>query len=291
MKEEDGILPEVTELSKGRKLSELDKELVKAFYEKDEISRQCPGKKDFITIKDEVGNKLQVQKKLVLGNLREIFINYKEDEENPKIGFSTFCTLRPKHCVLAGSGGTHCVCVCTYHQNPKMQLNAIGEKNLCLDDVMAKGVCDPKSENCMMKRCKNCPGEEAIIMFLQELPAMEEKDELRYKKWVTVDRCNLEDVVQTTDEFLASFSSATMKLTRHHYVAKKQSSYFQHVKDNLKEGEGLLVGDFAENYCFIVQDAAQGYHWDNSQCTLNPFVFYHNESGSIKVDFTILQTY
>ena len=32
--------------------------------------------------------------------------------------------------------------------------------------------------------------------------------------------------------------------------------------------------DFSENYSFIVQDTAQGYHWENSQCTLHPFVFY-----------------
>ena len=33
--------------------------------------------------------------------------------ENPeiKIGFSSFATLRPAHCVLAGTGGTHSVCV------------------------------------------------------------------------------------------------------------------------------------------------------------------------------------
>jgi hypothetical protein len=147
---------------------------------------------------------------------------------------------------------------------------------------MAKGVCDLSSDDCMMRRCQNCPGEAAIKTFLQDLPAMKEKDEVHYKKWVTVDRCNLENVVETTDEFLASFPSAIMKLTRHHYVAKKQSANFQHTKDNLKEGEGLIVGDFSENYAFIMQDAAQGFHWENSQCTLHPFVFYYPESGSIR---------
>ena len=31
---------------------------------------------------------------------------------------------------------------------------------------------------------------------------------------------------------------------------------------------------------FLVQDAAQGYHWHNSQCTLHPFVFYYKDSDS-----------
>lgn len=282
MRNENGILPKVPELNKGRQLSKDDKEKVIAFYERDEISRQCPGKKDFVSIKVENGDNLRVQKRLILGNLREIYIKFKEEGHNPQIGFSTFCALRPKQCVLAGSGGTHSVCVCTHHQNPKLQLNAIGEKNLRLDDVMEKGVCDINSEDCMMRRCPSCPGEEAIVSFVCSLPAMEEKEEVCYKKWVTVDRCNLENVVETTDEFVSSFSSAIMKLTRHHYVSKMQSANFQQKKDNLKENEALLVGDFAENYSFIVQDAAQGFHWETSQCTLHPFVFYFQESESTK---------
>ena len=39
--------------------------------------------------------------------------------------------------------------------------------------------------------------------------------------------------------------------------------------------EGILVGDFSENYSFVVQDAAQGFHWENSQGTLHPFAFYY----------------
>ena len=48
----------------------------------------------------------------------------------------------------------------------------------------------------------------------------------------------------------------------------------------LSQNEGVLVGDFSENYSFLVQDAAQGYRWDNSQCTLHPFVFYFKGEDS-----------
>ena len=39
--------------------------------------------------------------------------------------------------------------------------------------------------------------------------------------------------------------------------------------------EAVIVLDFAENYAFIVQDAAQGFHWNNSQVTIHPVVVYH----------------
>ena len=88
---------------------------------------------------------------------------------------------------------------------------------------------------------------------------------------MTVDRCTLEEVVQPVEDFLASFSSAIVLLTRH-FVSKKQGEAYRPAKESLKVDEVLVVGDFAENYSFLVQNAAQGQHWNNSQCTLHPFV-------------------
>ena len=157
-------------------------------------------------------------------------------------------------------------------------MNAIGQKDLKLCDVMSSAVCNLDNYECMMNVCHECPGREGVVNFLQSLPAMGEKEEIRYKKWVTVDRCTLQDVNENVEEFIESFSDAIMKLLRHHYVAIKQTKAFSKKKNNLRENEGVLVGDFAENHSFIVQDAAQGYHWDNTQCTLHPFVFYFKNS-------------
>ena len=81
MKAENGVLPEVSALSKGKVISEELKTTVKTFYESDEISRLCPGKKDF-----------QVQKHLILCNLKEAFLKFKQEQLNT-IGFSSFCSL------------------------------------------------------------------------------------------------------------------------------------------------------------------------------------------------------
>ena len=47
------------------------------------------------------------------------------------------------------------------------------------------------------------------------------------------------------------------------------------MKENLNFGKPVIVIDFAENYSFLVQDAAQGFHWNNSQATIHPFVIYY----------------
>ena len=54
------------------------------------------------------------------------------------------------------------------------------------------------------------------------------------------------------------------------------------MKENLKFGESVIVLDFAENYSFLVQDAAQGFHWNNSQETIHTFAIYY-EDGSGKL--------
>ena len=50
---------------------------------------------------------------------------FKEKHPLVKIGFSKFCSLRPKWCVIAGSSGTHSVCVCTIHQNTILLVDAL----------------------------------------------------------------------------------------------------------------------------------------------------------------------
>ena len=45
-----------------------------------------------------------------------------------------------------------------------------------------------------------------------------------------------------------------------------------------------MLGDFAKNYSFLCQDAAQGFHWTNEQATLHPTVVYYRlvEGDAIK---------
>ena len=181
MKKEQGILLDPPTISKGKKITEEQKRQVAEFFERDDISRQCPGKKDYLSVRDQNGVKQQCQKRLVLGNLKEIYQKFKDEEQNPRVGFSSFCSLRPKHCVLAGSSGTHSVCVCTHHQNPTLQLNAIGHPGLSLEEVMGKAVCSLESEECMMRRCNNCPGEDAVKQFIESLPELEGKEEIQHK--------------------------------------------------------------------------------------------------------------
>ena len=56
---------------------------------------------------------------MVLCNLQEVYIEFKDEFPDQKVGFSKFVELWPKHCILAGASGTHSVCG---HQNVKLMM-------------------------------------------------------------------------------------------------------------------------------------------------------------------------
>ena len=59
-------------------LSSKTKQLITKFYESDEVSHLLPGKKDCICVKLADESKMRVQKCLLLSNLSEIYVHFKE---------------------------------------------------------------------------------------------------------------------------------------------------------------------------------------------------------------------
>ena len=66
-------------------------------------------------VKEYINKNFAICKSLC--NLQEIYTTFKEKHANVNSGFSKFCALRPKWCVMACSKMSHSVCVCSAHQN------------------------------------------------------------------------------------------------------------------------------------------------------------------------------
>ena len=81
--EEKGILS-LPDPVRGPSLLQETVDIVCAFYESDDISRVMPGKKDFVSVKKE-GQRLHIQKRLVLSNLKEVYHEFKERFPGKKI--------------------------------------------------------------------------------------------------------------------------------------------------------------------------------------------------------------
>ena len=264
-------------------------QLVINFYQSDEISRHMPGMKDFVSVKQE-GKRVHTQKRLILSNLKEVYHAFKDAYPDKKIGFSRFAELRPQHCVLAGASGTHTVCVCTTHQN--MKLMFLGPRLSEIDTpeginyptyhhCLASILCNPPLPICYFGECTSCPGISKLRDDLTTLLDENVIDNITYKQWVSVDRSTLETYTKPVDEFVEKFCEKLELLRPHSFIAAQQASYYSNSKSGLAPREMLVTVDFSENYSFVLQDAAQGFHWNNSQATIHPFAAYFKNKGEL----------
>ena len=272
----------------GKPLCEETVKLVKAFYHHDDISRVMPGIKDFLSVRNDEGEKEHKQKRLVLCNLKEAYHQFKQQHPGIKVGFSKFAELRPKECVLAGATGTHSVCVCTIHQNVKLMME--GGRLAALTngwftdykDCLAAIQCESPEYDCAVGKCAECPGAELLREELEAVMEENGVETVHYNQWTNTDRANLETRIVPVEEFLDVFMAALKKLQLHDFIAKNQAKFLAYKKENLTSGEFIVIADFSENYSFVVQDEVQSFHWNNLQATVHPFLcYYKNTDGKL----------
>jgi hypothetical protein len=160
----------------------------------------------------------------------------------------------------------------------KLMLNE-SKLNIELPDLLETIVCDIANEKCMLNFCQQCPGFELLrIMFNND--HIQYTEYVNFKQWVSTDRAALITMTKSYDEFFEYLSEQLIKLKTHHFIAKQQSSYLRAKKESLLETECIVLGDFAENYTFVVQDEIQSYHWVNLQATLHPYTIYYKSTTS-----------
>ena len=123
-------------------------------------------------------------------------------------------------------------------------------------------VCDQNNADCMLQRCDDCPGESPLREYLSQI-LLDEADESSYisiKEWTTTDRAKMLNRILTLESFIDLVIHRIEKLTLHSFIAREQANYFNQLKQDLPGDEVIVLGDFAENYQFILQDEIQGFH-------------------------------
>lgn len=166
--------------------------LVEEFYLEDNISHPLPGKRDCITV-NQNNEKVALQKRLILMNLSEAYYEFKLKYPKESISFSKFATLRPPQCVLAlASGGTHSVCVCSYHQNVKLVFEPLNKflKLKSYRDLFVQLIYAEQTENCKLNECDKCPGNEALEDFLAIILDENDMDNISYRQWINLNGKN-----------------------------------------------------------------------------------------------------
>lgn len=68
----------------------------------------------------------------------------------------------------------------------------------------------------------------------------------------------------------------------HSFIAKQQAKYLAQKKEELGEGEFVVISDFSENYSFVIQEAPQAEYFSKKQCTIHPFCIYFKKNGVVE---------
>ncbi|KAK2721504.1 hypothetical protein QYM36_003703 [Artemia franciscana] len=279
LKREKGILA-IPDPKKGNTLSENTVKLVTDFYQCDENSKILPGAKDKVRIKKDIYR----QKRLILSNLRELYSCFKWECPDLKIGFSKFCSIRPKWCVLAGSAGTHTVCVCSIHQNVKLLLDAVKIEE-SYKDLIKMLVCNVENSECMLRHCDNCPSDDALIEYLTAKLSEDYdlEEEIIISQWVNTDRTEMVKQSISVEGFISLLSKSVENLFPHSYITKSQSKTFQKLKEDPPLNTAIIVMDFSENYSYTIQNDIQSYHWNRGGCTIHPVGLYLKKDDKVLI--------
>ncbi|XP_065085075.1 uncharacterized protein LOC135707233 [Ochlerotatus camptorhynchus] len=280
---EDGILCSPRSKAGHGLRAELVDTVVK-FYEDDDISRVMPGQRDYVSVVTG-GVRQVIQKRLLTMSLKETYLHFAETHKDINISFSSFAALRPKNCKLLSKSGSHNVCVCTIHENVNLMLNSLKKDRILCDRTiyMEQLLCDLQSRTdfCHLRTCMNCY--DTSLSETKLLEILEEKQilEVSFEQWTTTDRCNIELKTLPSEDFSFFFTEKLDKLIYHDFIKNKQAEFLKTKKQTLEDGEVVVICDFFENYTFVLQDEVQSYHWNNSQCTIHPFVVYFNDNGTL----------
>ena len=148
-----------------KSISEELRRTLKMFYQNDEYSRMCPGKKEYLSTKIK-GRKEHKQKWLLIVNLKELHLEFLKLEQ--PIGFPKFCQLCQKWSITVdSSSGVHFVSVCEILENFKLMATALPSQ-VDYKMLLEKMVCDVSNRNCMMRSSENCPGIDKLEKHLKQ---------------------------------------------------------------------------------------------------------------------------
>ena len=186
-----------------------------------------PGRKDVKSVKQVGDKRIRVQKRLQLMNIEELYFMYKEYStatlQLKPCGRTVFYQLRPQHVIEVGVAGTHSVCVCEKHQNVKLMIDILCKKEVVAHMFMDKVVCDVDNHVCMVTRCISCPPSHVLRTDL--LKHLSDRNSITFNQWESTDRTTLALHDLPAEEFIDELAKKINKLTKHHFVAKKQARY------------------------------------------------------------------
>ena len=134
--------------------------------------------------------------------------------------------------------------------------------NVTYQELFPFIVCDINNKECMVHRCPNSPESNILLQefLFNTIGDFDDDNVIGFSHCTTTDRSNLIHHTETVNEYVNIVIKQLHILTVHSYILKCQSRHLQMLKSEIDGSAVLVLGDFAENYQFVIQDEVQGFH-------------------------------
>ena len=86
---------------------------------------------------------------------------------------------------------------------------------------MSAMVCDINNKICLVHRCSDCHGEEALLKLSRKL--CEEINDFIQFQWESTDRTHIVTMSLPVDDFIENVAKKISSLTEHSFISKSQS--------------------------------------------------------------------
>lgn len=191
----------VVDRNKARNIDEHIRHTIINFYLSEENSRILPGRKDHVSTKVN-GVRILKQKRLLYGNISELFEQFKTRFPMIKISLSTFAKYRPEECISAGKPGTHNVCVCKIHENMRLKCDALRDalSKKCVKysvkyhTYFNEITCAKATTECYFSNCDKCPGTTTTYNKLKTILDKAEVFQIIVRQWSSTDRYKIRNI-------------------------------------------------------------------------------------------------
>ncbi|CAH2087708.1 unnamed protein product [Euphydryas editha] len=257
---------------------------LRAFYERDDVSKMTAGKNEIKTQR-----KQKKQRRYLLGTLRKLHQKY--IHEGGKLSFATFKRYRPFY-VLPPKAEKRDTCACKRHENLQMKATVLEATGLIgtkdLDELLGMVVCDIKSKKCAYGECELCKNK-CVNFTIRDKKA---NDSISWYEWVlkpheykpkrnsdvtkTMKKISKEKKTGTLEILMEAFQEELQNFKTHSYNIIHQYQEYRRCTKNLDEHTVALHIDFSENYTCKLSTEIQAMHFDGSrqQISLHTGIMY-----------------
>ena len=157
-------------IQKGKMIAEDIKNKIRELYNRDDVSRWTPGKQEYVTTRNEIGEKIKMQKRYLQLTCDELYKVFKQEYPELVVGRSMFYSLRPVNVILS-SNTPHSTCHCKYHENIILYLDALNKTSKRIpsysSDFPDSVVCTSSTDSCYLNECNDCQNG---AMFKEKYP-------------------------------------------------------------------------------------------------------------------------